>query len=233
MKQLTFLFLLLCHCLVLSQGEGIEVTFKTISKLDISKLENDPSVNKAQLEYSRKLKSQMEEMQYTLKALKEESSFETLYQIPIGRKINPIAQHQKNQKFYVNNTEYIEAIDFQGQDLLIIEKPFKKEWKLLPETSNVLGYNCKKAELTYKEAGEEFHILAWFAPDINYNFGPKGFHGLPGLILKLERNDVLIFEATKIEPKKNLIVTKPYRGKRTTREAFDNRMLAIIKKMSQ
>ncbi len=233
MQLLKILFLLLFNCFAYSQSDGIKVKYKTVSNYDISKLENDPTIDTYKLDYAKKLKSYNEEMTYTLKASRQESIFETIYQMDIGAEINPIANFERDQKFYINTEEYIEAKNFQGEDLLISEDSYKQNWKIVSGNIEVLGIQCKKASLTYKEADNEMSIIAWFAPNLNYSFGPKGFHGLPGLILKIERNDVLILEATEIKDIKSLFITKPYKGKRITRESFNNRMLAIIEKMKQ
>lgn len=233
MNKIFFYIFLLCPCLVISQNKGIEVTYKTISNYDISQLDKDPSIDSFKLEYAKRLKANYEEMTYVLKASKQESIFETIDQLQIGYNDNSIAKIEKNQKHYVNDDEYIFQTNFQGQDLLIIENSFSQDWKIVDEEIEILGFNCKKAILTYTEADQEFNISAWFAPAINYNYGPKGFHGLPGLILKIERNDVLIYEATELKEKKNLLITVPYRGKKITREEFDKRMLDIINMMKQ
>lgn len=233
MKKLLFLVTLLCHYFVFTQNEGIEVIYKTVSKYDISKLELSSSLNANQLEYTKKLKSQMEEISYILRATVDQSIFETVYQMQTGDKSSPLAEYEKNQKFYIDKEKSIEGKNFQGEQLLIIEKPYNQNWKIVDEETEILGFKCKKAELTYKEANQEFNIIAWFAPAINYNYGPKGFHGLPGLILKIERNNVLIYEAIELKEKKNLLITVPYRGKKITREEFDQRMLDIINMMKQ
>lgn len=233
MKNLLFLVTLLCHYFVLTQNEGIEVIYKTVSKYDISKLEQGSSLSANQLEYTKKLKSQMEDISYILRATVDESIFESIYQMQIGGKSNPLAEYEKNHKFYIDKEKFIEGKNFQGEQLLIVEKPNNQNWKIIDEEIEILGYNCKKAILTYTEADQEFNISAWFAPAINYNYGPKGFHGLPGFILKIERNDVLIYEATEVKEKNNLLITEPYRGKKITRGEFDKRMLDIINMMKQ
>jgi len=44
-----------------------------------------------------------------------------------------------------------------------------------------------------------FSPIAWFAPEINVPFGPKGIDGLPGLVLEGSMNGKLFFYANKIE----------------------------------
>lgn len=40
--------------------------------------------------------------------------------------------------------------------------------------------------------------IAWYAPSMPYSFGPKNFSGLPGLVLELQENEVVLY-LTKIE----------------------------------
>lgn len=56
------------------------------------------------------------------------------------------------------------------------------EWTILAEnTDTILGYVCGKATCTFR--GRTY--VAWYAPDIPIGDGPWKFHGLPGLILKV------------------------------------------------
>lgn len=53
------------------------------------------------------------------------------------------------------------------------------DWTLLPDTTTVCGYLCRKAEATFRGIG----WTAWYAPDIPMSFGPWKLKGLPGLVL--------------------------------------------------
>lgn len=58
----------------------------------------------------------------------------------------------------------------------------KLEWKILPDKEKVGEMNTQKASVNF--AGRTW--TAWFATDIPIQDGPYKFHGLPGLIIKLE-----------------------------------------------
>ena len=45
-------------------------------------------------------------------------------------------------------------------------------------------------------------ITAWYAPQLKYSYGPKGFGGLPGLILELEQI-LVIYSAVNITNENN------------------------------
>lgn len=60
------------------------------------------------------------------------------------------------------------------------EKWEKPQWHLLPETEEVMGYQCQMAECDYR--GRRW--TAWFTVEIPLPEGPWKLCGLPGLILK-------------------------------------------------
>lgn len=96
---------------------------------------------------------------------------------------------------------------------------YKKDldWKLENESKKLNGYIVKKA--TAKLYNRKW--VAWYAPDLPIQDGPYVFHGLPGLIIKIE--DELksqIFELTGI---KNL---KPYHRDYIP-YYFDKRLITI------
>lgn len=52
-------------------------------------------------------------------------------------------------------------------------------WTLLPDTTEVCGYVCRKAEATFRG----IRWTVWYAPEIPLGVGPWKFNGLPGLVL--------------------------------------------------
>jgi len=58
----------------------------------------------------------------------------------------------------------------------------KMNWKIWPEKNKIGNWNVQRAETDF--AGR--HWIAWFTNDIPIQDGPYKFHGLPGLIVKIE-----------------------------------------------
>jgi GLPGLI family protein len=58
----------------------------------------------------------------------------------------------------------------------------KLDWKILNDKQKILNYNAQKASLNF--AGRAWN--AWFTQAIPLQDGPYKFHGLPGLIVKME-----------------------------------------------
>ncbi|MBD3903880.1 GLPGLI family protein [Chryseobacterium sp. Ch-15] len=69
-----------------------------------------------------------------------------------------------------------------GSNDYMIQESRKQNWKTLPEKEKIGEFNTQKATCNY--AGRTW--MAWFTTDIPIQDGPHKFHGLPGLIVKLE-----------------------------------------------
>jgi GLPGLI family protein len=84
------------------------------------------------------------------------------------------------------------------------EKTYILKWTIQSETKNILGKTCTKAIGTYTansiwDAKDvEHNMVAWFAPEVQPSFGPRGIGGLPGAILEL-KFICCTFKAIKIE----------------------------------
>jgi GLPGLI family protein len=74
----------------------------------------------------------------------------------------------------------------------------------------------------------ERKVIAWYTTQIPYNFGPKDYNGLPGLILELQEDNLLI-KASKItlQQKKKIVIKKPNQGEKITLKGYD----AMVKEM--
>ncbi|WP_278380498.1 GLPGLI family protein [Chryseobacterium arthrosphaerae] len=80
-----------------------------------------------------------------------------------------------------NNHVFFLISDY-GLDKIRVDDDRKMNWKILQKRQNILGYEAQEALLNF--AGRKW--TAWFTTDIPVQDGPYKFHGLPGLILKIE-----------------------------------------------
>ena len=69
-----------------------------------------------------------------------------------------------------------------GMDSYKVADDRKIVWKILPERQKIGEFNAQKA--TTEFAGRKWE--AWFSSELPFQDGPYKFHGLPGLIVKLE-----------------------------------------------
>lgn len=79
-------------------------------------------------------------------------------------------------------------------EFLIVDT-LKINWNVTNETKKIDSFLCYKATQKIKIANPKgiFYktIIAWFAPEIPVHFGPKGYGGLPGLILQLQDKNII------------------------------------------
>lgn len=145
---------------------------------------------------------------------------------------------QKNAAFFESPaTENIVYKDLKQQTSIsqkqIFESQFlvtdsirSAEWKILPETRTIAGFNCHKA-LT--KICDSVVVVAFYTDEIIPSSGPESFSGLPGMILELAIPRLYTtWTATKIE---NLTLSDerkmipPSKGKK----ANEAEMMAKIK----
>lgn len=106
----------------------------------------------------------------------------------------------KNDSIY---KEYI--IENIGQ--YIVKSETLKNWKITEETKKIDKFVCYKATneviITNPRGTFKNPIIAWFCPEIPFQYGPNGFGGLPGLILEIQTT-VGVFGAKKITLSKEI-----------------------------
>ena len=93
------------------------------------------------------------------------------------------------RKGFVRSTIIKEFPDFKtylvtriGQTKMKVEDERKITWKILPEKLKIGDFETQKAET--EMYGRKW--TAWFTTEIPIQDGPYKFHGLPGLIVKIE-----------------------------------------------
>lgn len=121
-------------------------------------------------------------------------------------------------------------IHTDSDNINILDKYEIPNWKVTKESKKIDGYICYKGLLNIpfkNRKGEDKvrTVIAWFSPSLPYNYGPKNFYGLPGLILELTENSTT-FIATKIELTKSDIKIKFPKGKIITRQEYEKRLKA-------
>lgn len=91
---------------------------------------------------------------------------------------------EKVYKFYPDmKIQYVERISSGFTPVNIgYDDESKMNWNISAEKAKIGSYNTQKA--TTEFGGRQW--VAWFAADIPLQDGPYKFHGLPGLIVKVE-----------------------------------------------
>lgn len=132
-------------------------------------------------------------------------------------------------KIYHNNDNGL----FKENEFLIIE-PLNQNWKLTNESKIIDGYTCYKATNEYivvNSKGTFKHpVIAWFCPQIPISIGPRGYGGLPGLILELQEWNS-VFGVEKIEFSNNVKeIILPKEGKIISEQEYQNKVGAAAKR---
>jgi len=84
-----------------------------------------------------------------------------------------------------------------GEEVLLNDTLYTRQWKITDSKRNISGYNCRKAVW---QADDSTRIYAWYSDDIISSTGPESFFGLPGAILGLASEDGgIIYFAKSVE----------------------------------
>lgn len=91
--------------------------------------------------------------------------------------------------YNIKNDTILKQNQFLEKNVLVIEKK-KTDWVLTNETKMIDTYLCYKATNKYvvDNGSKVFRhpVVAWYCPNLPYNYGPNGYGNLPGLILELQ-----------------------------------------------
>ena len=197
-----------------------------------SKLKSD-TISETQKASLRAIFKNQPKVLYQLVFNKNESFFKKQQIMDDGnRGINFAETKVGKGVFYTNKSLKIIIYQkfYSGEDFLISIPPF--EWKLTQETKKIGNYVCYKATTIKHVEGRngkmQRAVTAWYTTQIPYNFGPKDYNGLPGLIIELQEDNLLI-SATKItiQPTKKKIIEKPSIGQEVTQQEYDS----LVKKL--
>lgn len=135
-----------------------------------------------------------------------------------------------NGKTYRNRNSDIILNEQYNNNLgnIIVTNELKTNWTLTKETKLIDNYLCYKATMTIDIVNSvgtfKRQIVAWYCPKIPVPFGPKGYGGLPGLILELQEKGAVI-GAKKISLNlKEIVIAKPIQGKFLTQKELNDKI---------
>ncbi len=136
--------------------------------------------------------------------------------------------------------------EFMGKLFLITDELPQYHWKLINETKTIGKYTCykalfkktipqkasnkdsKKKVINYiandssKTTKTEKVITAWYTPQLPINLGPQTYHGLPGLILQLNYDDITLACEKIVIDNKERKIKKPKQGEVVSQKEFDS-----------
>ncbi len=118
---------------------------------------------------------------------------------------------------HLGSAETVRQVEFMTRNFIVTESISTPEWKITSNKKKVLDYLCVGAEM---QIGQEM-LTAWFTSEIPVAFGPDGYHGLPGLILGIEKDGNMLALATKIDFSNAGNVEVPSSGQKIDGDAFE------------
>lgn len=208
--------------------EYIPINFDSVLKSNHKKGKKN-AYKKGSFDIGKKLKlegKQLQKIRFFLEFNKDQSVF---YKQPVldndAKKMQliSIVFGILDQKYFVNFNEVIIQKNSYGEDFLV-EIP-KINWTITKEKRKIGNYFCYKAISQIEKNGpkgkQSQNIIAWFAPEIPFNYGPKYYAGLPGLIVKLKEGENLVYRLEKVSSKRYKKLKPPKEGKRITLHEFN------------
>lgn len=130
-----------------------------------------------------------------------------------------------SEYYYIKDEDnYLESIEAYGERFLV-ETP-NYHWELESEIQQIGDYLCQKATTEHvvnNSKGQFKHkVTAWYSKQLNIPFGPRGFNGLPGVMVQLEYQNIkFLLVSVELEPEKQIKITKPKNGEKVTKEEFE------------
>lgn len=145
-----------------------------------------------------------------------------------GREIE--ALFKKANPLFVNDVYYTDIPEneltficrFASEDYYYKETLSIINWIIMPQTKEICGHICKKANGLFRGRYYE----AWFAEDMPISSGPWKLRGLPGLILEAQEiNGLCRFSATSVKQHSGYIEKPSYNYYKINRKEYQS-MLA-------
>lgn len=126
-----------------------------------------------------------------------------------------------SEEIYYNSSEKIFIKKINSSEL--VKSNNNTNWKTHSESKKIQNFLVYKAtkEIIFNSKGKEKKktIIAWYCPEIPFNFGPSDNAGLPGLILEINDGEIS-YVANKIKlnkTKTNIVLPK---GKTISQEDY-------------
>jgi GLPGLI family protein len=232
MKQTVLLISFLCAC-ILAQSQQVFVSQ--------GKVEYERKTNSHRLFFSGEEGSWVDQFKKLVPQFKL-SYFDLLF-TPDKSLYKPGKEvdEQKTGFFESPAAENIVYKDLKEQTLVsqkqIFESQFlvsdsmqKLQWKILPETRTIAGYDCHKA---VSKICDSVVVVAFYTDEIIPSTGPESFGGLPGLILELAIPRLYTtWTATQIEnlsPAEERKMIAPVKGKKASEKELMGKIKDGIK----
>lgn len=192
----TYLFILLVYTVsVFSQKEQGSITYEMF--LDL----NDWKTNGEQSPEMRQLMKDVELVSFTLLYNSEGMIFmDNRSDAEIEKMIFGIRPGFRYyyKKAAIDSLFSVEKMDHA--ESIITKMQYHTDWELTQETKKINGFVCYKATRmpspdSIEVPDKSSPIVAWYTLEIPLPYGPFTYGSLPGLILEIQREEIVYFKA--------------------------------------
>ncbi|PWG05956.1 GLPGLI family protein [Polaribacter aquimarinus] len=239
-----FSIILLASLSIHAQTNSAIITYKKTKKKKTFTVDKKQKLGKEKLKRFAAIEKETDNissyLKFSLYYNDNQASFKVndFMETPNNRYIKLALLPYGKGEYYNNVKEKIKAVDIFGDFFLIHYPKDYTKWTLLDETKKIGNYKAYKAvaieKIKTKNGFKTNNITAWYTPAINIQYGPIGYSGLPGLILELKKNHIVYYVTNiKLNPKKQVEVKKPTKGKKITYKEFNEMVLKATKKLKK
>lgn len=238
MNKVAYTFLLgLFQIIALAQQNNLAVYKAVLQTSTSDAVKNNPVLQQVLSEIT----SNTNKEEYNLVFNQNESLFFPVAskEIKIGESSEMADLKLFNYKVYVNLLEeqlIKQPAPIEDKNFLIHETLNKYKWELFSEYKMIDSRKCFKAVLKNEDNQTTYNeVVAWYAPDIPFRFGPIEYNNLPGLILEITINDKITLYLTKIKLNSKettyIEIVRPQNGKVVSENEYSEELKKYNEKM--
>ncbi|UPT69287.1 MAG: GLPGLI family protein [Flavobacterium sp. JAD_PAG50586_2] len=137
-------------------------------------------------------------------------------------------RYSRHYNIFVDMESKINIME-RNEGVLVKESLNTPNWNITNEEKFIGDYKCYKAIYVKKFIGRDKKektkiIESWFCPTLPFSYGPKEYHGLPGLILELTENENTLYAKNieLFETENEIVFPK---GRTVTMEEYERKVL--------
>jgi GLPGLI family protein len=172
-------------------------------------------------------KKMMSKIQYKLHFSDQKSLFKPIMNQNDDRLLK-LAKNKSGVFYKDNEVDYFYT-NKRYRNFNVQLAPIK--WEITDVSKQILGYTCYKASgtKTYNDSStSDPKIEAWFTKEIKLTHGPRGIHGLPGLILEAHQGSYH-FYAEELNFETQESISKPTKGEEINEAEYYKLMRSAVK----
>ena len=206
------IFILVLVTILFSSNINSQTIGKVVYKSILKKNSNKPIIEELLFSKDKSLYRLIKKEKPPVSSF-DESENKIVFNLESPDSIHPFIMTDLREK-QIYSKVFLTYDSNESFEKCIIKEPLSVQWNFLSDTMTIHNYKCKKATTRFR--GRNY--IAWYTEDVPLFFGPWKFHGLPGLLVRINDDESKVaFYLEKIEI--------PYKGNfNINRSVFANPM---------